>query len=269
MIPLLKKARSRYLDHEVPTNTGTACHLRIQLYECPSVSGVQLHQLDGDIRRQRKGLLGRKVARKLWAIKRLQYHTSIVWYPAPRPCRRAVLACRPQQHAAIPRLVFGAGLAGTPPPLPHSNAVDSSGQHQGPHAVDGGGDADARAVSGGDADARAVSSRRADPACAGPGDALPSFSMRPTQHPKRTAEQAVAAGQGGKGYSKPWTVVVFLVLPHMLLCRQSWLWCVAASGCLLSLHYILHIAFGCVLQCLVPPCTPQPVCRHRGQKMNL
>ena len=115
MIPLLKKARSRYLDHEVPTNTGTACHLRIQLYECPSVSGVQLHQLDGDIRRQRKGLLGRKVARKLWAIKRLQYHTSIVWYPAPRPCRRAVLACRPQQHAAIPRLVFGAGLAGTPP----------------------------------------------------------------------------------------------------------------------------------------------------------
>ena len=151
-----------------------------------------------------------------------------------------------------------------PPPLPHSNAVDSSGQHQGPHAVDGGGDANARAVSGGDADARAVSSRRADPACAGPGDALPSFSMRPTQHPKRTAEQAVAAGQGGKGYSKPWTVVVFLVLPHMLLCRQSWLWCVAASGCLLSLHYILHIAFGCVLQCLVPPCTPQPVCRHRG-----
>jgi hypothetical protein len=60
--------------------------------------------------------------------------------------------------------------------------------------------------------------------------------------------------------ASPWTVVVFWVLPHVQLCTQSWLWYVAASGCLLSLHYILHSAVVCVLQCLVPPCTPQHVC---------
>jgi hypothetical protein len=138
----------------------------------------------------------------------------------------------------------------SPPPLSHSNVVDSSGQHQGPHAVDG----------GGDAGARAVSSRRADPACAGPGNALPSFSMRPPSTPSALLNKLWQLARVARATASPWTVVVFWVLPHMLLCRQSSLWCVAASGCLLLLHYILHISVVRVLQCFVPPCTPQPVC---------
>jgi hypothetical protein len=120
MIQFLKKARNRYLDHEVPTYTGTTCHLRIQLYECPSVSGVQLHQLDGDIRRQRKGLLGSKVVRNQWASKQVQYHTSIVWYLAPRPCRMAVLACLPQPGGSHPSPCVWRWPGRYPPPLFHT-----------------------------------------------------------------------------------------------------------------------------------------------------
>jgi hypothetical protein len=161
---------------------------------------------------------------------------------------RSVLACLPQQQAATPRLVFGAGLAGPPPfhtPTLLTAVASTKVRMQWMAGV--------MQVLG-------LSAADADPACAGPGDALPSFSMRPPSTPSALLNKLWQLARVTRATASPWTVVEFWVLLHMQLCRQSWLWCVAASGCLLLLHYILHISVVCVLQCLVPPCTPQPVC---------